>query len=323
MEIRNRLADISKLRCNVCQDYMRFILPPDWQQLVYLKAKSEVELNTRYKAHYIAVFEKMRDVGPANYRIEDMDVTLISELLHGCKGFIKADSQVVKAIETIRDDRNSKDHSGENEDPEELYLEGLLALCNLRSFVRAVDKYEQSISDGDRLIYRQKYMSEINALKEILDEERIELVQKAKDMDRDIQKILQSQNPLETWNTINKFYMDKCWKTDNDPDRYIEFVVRASDSGVIYAHSGAALYFAQKKDYQETECRLFKQYKAFGEKSGYTYEMKSIVDTINTCLLNGCTMRDGFEELIEKIKNQGFNITQADNGLYIWNGKLH
>lgn len=323
MEIRNRLADVSKLRCHICQDYMRLMLPLDWQQLVYEKAKSEVEFNTKYKARYIAVYEKMRDVGYANYRIEDMDITIISELLHGCKSFIKADPQVVKAIETIRDDRNSKDHSGENEDSEELYLEALLALCNLRSFVRTVDKYERSISDEDRLLYRQKYLTRINELKEILDEERIELVQKAKDMDHDIQKILQSKRPLETWITIETHYMDTCWKIHNDPDSYFEFVVKASDSGVIYAHDGAATYFAEKKDFQETERRLNMLYKAFSENSDYADKMKSIIDTINVCLLNGCVMRNGFMELVKKIKNLGFSIKQAENGLYIWNRKRH
>ena len=323
MDIRNRLADISKLRCHVCQDYIRFILPPNWQQLVYQKAKSEVEFNTKYRTHYIAIYEKMRDVGFANYRIDDMDITIISELLHGCKSFIKAAPKVVEAIETIRNDRNSKDHSGENEDPEELYLEGLLALCSLRSFVRTVDKYERGISDEDRLLYRQKYIADINTLKEILDEERIELVQKTKAMDLDIQKILQSKRPLETWIKIEKYYMDKYWEVHNDPDSYFEFVVYASDSGIIYAHDEAANYFAEKKDFQETERRLYMFYKAFAEKSDCTNQMRSIIDTINICLLKGCVMCDGFIELVEKIKDLGFNITQADNGLYIWNRKHH
>lgn len=322
MDARNRMADVKTLRCHACQDYIRFLLPDGWQQLVYRKAKTEVELNTKYKNHYIAVYEKMRDIGCDNYRVEDMDVTLISELLHGCGSFVKADSRVVKAIEVVRDDRNITDHSGENEDPEELYLGGLLTLCGLRSFIRAIDKFERSISDENRLAYRQKYISEIDALKETLDEERIELIQKVKTMDLDIQRILKSETPRETWSQISKAYAERYWVIDKKPDNYVEFEIRASDAGVIYAHTGAAESFAIiKKDYDEVERRLFLLYNAFAGQAGSAYEMKSIVDIINHCLINGCQPRDGFKRLIENVKNQGYCISQTEEGLYSWNKK--
>lgn len=323
MAVRNRLADISTLRCHVCQDYMRFILPSGWQQLVYQKAKSAVEGNKAYKNHYIAIYEKMRDIGWDNYRIEDMDVTIISELLHSCNDFIRTNPQVLKAIDAVRDDRNLIDHLGENEDPEELYLSGLLALCRLQSFIRAVDKFEQkNVSDENRLAYRQKYTSEINELKKILDEERIELIQKVKIMDHDIQEILQSETPLQAWIRIEDSYYQRYIKIDKNYDSYNEFEVRASDAGIIYAHKGAADYFIVRKNYDEVERRLFMQFGAFAGQAGSDSEMKWIVDTINHCLIKECPLREGSKELIENVKNEGYNISQREDGLYIWNKKI-
>ena len=47
MEVRNRMADVIKLRCNACQDFINLVLYNviGWQQKVYIKAKSEIETN--------------------------------------------------------------------------------------------------------------------------------------------------------------------------------------------------------------------------------------------------------------------------------------
>lgn len=39
MEIRNRMADLSKLGCNVCQDFLRMVAQPNWQKQLHAKAK--------------------------------------------------------------------------------------------------------------------------------------------------------------------------------------------------------------------------------------------------------------------------------------------
>ena len=35
MDVRNRMADVVKLRCNACQDFLRMILKEGWQQELY------------------------------------------------------------------------------------------------------------------------------------------------------------------------------------------------------------------------------------------------------------------------------------------------
>ncbi len=147
MVVRNRMADVVKLRCNACQDFLRMILKGGWQQSLYNKAQYEVSNETKFKDKYIATYEKMRDTGIDSYSVDDMDVTLISELVIGkFVGIEEVQPNTRKALVQLRDDRNLTNHSNENEEPDELYLRGLLALCNLRFFIRAVDKNETTIS---------------------------------------------------------------------------------------------------------------------------------------------------------------------------------
>ena len=44
MDVRNRMADVVKLRCNVCQDFIRMILKEGWQKELYKKAQEEIML---------------------------------------------------------------------------------------------------------------------------------------------------------------------------------------------------------------------------------------------------------------------------------------
>lgn len=317
MDIRNRMADVVKLRCNACQDFLKLIIKSGWQQDLYNKAFDEVNNNGRYKDKYIATYEKMRDIGINNYGIEDMDVTFISEVLHGCPHIALADKRVKDAMKRLTEDRNLTNHSSENEPAEELYLRGLLSLCNLRNFVRTVDKFETSLDDCIRLSYRSKYIKLIDDLKEILDDERIELVCKTKEIKKDIQKILSSPDPLKTWVEISKIYMDKYWILEKDYDRYNEFMVRASDAGIAQAHSGAANYFLIiEKDYEEAEKRLLMMYNA-QEHLG-VYEMKEIIDLINTYLLRGNTITDGMNKIVDAIVGQGYNIQRTNEGVLQW-----
>jgi len=42
MNVRNRIADVIKLRCNACQDFIAMVLKPGWQQELYNKAQYEI-----------------------------------------------------------------------------------------------------------------------------------------------------------------------------------------------------------------------------------------------------------------------------------------
>lgn len=316
MDVRNRMADVVKLRCNACQDFLRMFLMEGWQKELYKKAKFEVTNETRLKDKYISTYEQMRNTedGIDNYSIEDMDVTFITELVVARFMGISVDKATRNALIEVKDDRNITNHSGENEEADELYLRGLLALCNLRHFIRTVDKKETSISDEKRLAYRQKYIPKIEKLKDLLDEERIELVQKKKDMLKDIQIVLDSDDPLGAWVKAEELYMDRYYKFERNPQRFYDFMVMASDAGIGYAHSGAATYFAIEKDIEEAERRLFMMYnsdEAMGGRNIY-----EIIGFINVQIQVGRKVTDGMLEIIKGLIDQGINIIKTDDGLY-------
>ena len=318
MDARNRMADVSKLRCNVCQDFLRMVAQPNWQQQLYAKAKYEVEASTRFRDKYITVYERMRDIGVEQYSIDDMDVSLIVEVLYGLSNVFPADRNTIHSINKVKADRNAKGHSCENEDPEELYLQGLLDLVNLRRFVVDVDKYEVSIADEDRLGFRRKYIPLIDKLKETLDDERIESLQVAKQIERDIGAILQSENPDTTWLQVWELYMNRDWKLEKNPQGFTNFIVKASDAGIKQAHSGAMDYFLLiQKDYAEAERRMVMLLGAHDKLP--IHEMKSILDAINTYVIRGNSVTTGMVAIVEKIKAQGYDIVSNDDGTFSWN----
>lgn len=316
MNVRNRMADVEKLRCNACQDFLKLIVQEGWQQSLYIKARDEVEVG-RFRDKYIAAYEKMREVGIENYRIEDMDVTIMSEVLRFCPGIAKINKETKKSIKELAIDRNVAGHSNENEESEELYSRAHSALRDLQVFIKNVDTYETSIDDAERQSFRNKYSTKIIELMKLLDEERISLVQRIKDIDHDIQKIINSQDRLKTWCSFNGEYMNRYFNLEKSPEKYYEFIVRASNAGIREAHDQAAMYFFYNKhDNAEAEKRLsllFTSYDIIPAGNA-----KSIIDLINEYLREGNEITNGMITLVNGIIEQGYPVVQNDEGSYVW-----
>ena len=319
MEIRNRMSDVVKLRCNACQDFLKMAIKPGWQKEIYDIAKDAIEHN-KYADNYRPAYEKMRDIGIDNYSVDNMDVTFITQVVCFCPSVVTVHKQTREALTKLRDDRNLTNHSNENEDAEELYLRGLLSLCNLKNFVKAVDKNEVRIDDEERLAYRSKYIPKIEELTDILDEERIELIQRAKDIRKDINKLFACKDEktrLCLWCDISKLYIDREWKLEKNPERYNEFMVKASDAGISQAHSYAATYFQHmKKDYVEMERRLRMLYDAYEKISAG--DAKNIIDSINWYLAEGNMITPGMLKMVEGIIDLGFLVMRAEDGIFVW-----
>ena len=319
MEIRNRMSDVVKLRCNACQDFLKMAIKPGWQKEIYDIAKDAIEHN-KYADNYRPAYEKMRDIGIDNYSVDNMDITFITQVVCFCPSVVTVHKQTREALTKLRDDRNLTNHSNENEDAEELYLRGLLSLCNLKNFVKAVDKNEVRIDDEERLAYRSKYIPKIEELTDILDEERIELIQRAKDIRKDINKLLACKDEktrLCLWRDISKLYMDREGKLEKNPERYNEFMVKASDAGISQAHSYAATYFQHmKKDYVEMERRLRMLYDAYEKIS--EGDAKNIIDSINWYLAEGNMITPGMLKMVEGIIDLGFPVMKAEDGIFVW-----
>lgn len=314
MDVRNRMADVVKLRCNACQDFLKLVIRPNWQQNLYNKAEKEVTNNTKYKDKYIAVYEKMRDIGIENYSVDDMDVTFISEMVYGCRNIVPTEKETKKAIAQLKADRNLTNHSNENEDQEELYLRGLLALCNLRNFVRIVDKAETSIDDDTRIQYRRDYIAKIEDLKTLLDDERIELIKRDKDMRADIEKVLNANDGGRTWATVNNAYFDRCFKINKDAEAYKDFIFKAADAGIMEAYGSAADYYIDVKKYNEAEKLLYTLYNSDDEKNHDPRNMMKLASIyLNQQSENAGDGKKILQELIER----GYVIESEDEKSYM------
>lgn len=320
MDVRNRMADVTALRCKMCQGFLKLILKDGWQNELYQKAEKEIKGQTRFKDKYIPVYENMRDKGIENFYVDDMDITIINELVNaGNAGSFSAIKRCQKptqtALKSLTSDRNLSNHLNENEDPEELYLHGLISLINLRDFVRTVDKTETDIDNEKRLAFRQEYMPAIEQLKNLLDSERIELVQQEKAMRNDIQKILDSNNPMEMWANIAGLYLERTISVDKGSDIYYKFAVLASDAGLKYAYESAAYYYIWfTKDYKEFERRLFI---LFNEpEMTMNNKAYALTKLINQYIRLGNTPTNGMIQILDEIDKGGYPVTLMEDGRY-------
>lgn len=318
MRIRNRIADVVKLRCNVCQDFLEMVLPCGWQESVYSKAATEVRSNST-RGKYIAVYEKMRDKGISNFCVQDMDVTFIWTMVSD--RLIHISKETRDAIRTLKDDRNLTNHSSENESDEELYLRAILALCHLRDFVKIVDRYENSISDSARLDFRKKYIQRIAELMQLLYDEQIALVQIDRAVRKQVDLIKNSDNPYRAWFDIKSGYWAqlKGNKTSFlEDEQYFRFCIEASDAGIASAHIDAAgLYFFRER-YDEGIERLIMYIDSKSWRSKKELE-QNVLAEINIYIRhirqsNSATTK--MLQLIDKIRELGFNVKEHSGGTF-------
>ena len=162
MNIENRLEDVARLRTHLLQDFLKMLVTDNWQSELYKVASEAVEKRKKYRKTYESVYEKMREIGQENYRIEDMDVSLICSIVSFCPTIVKVNQNTKDALDRVRIDRNVKGHSTNNEEVEELYLIGLLDLCDLRHFISTVDREETDIPDEKRIAFFQEYSKKVN-----------------------------------------------------------------------------------------------------------------------------------------------------------------
>ena len=318
MNARDGLTKISVLRTHALQDFLKLILPEDWRQRLYEKAKYAVE-NNSYKESYIAAYEKMREVGIDQYCVEDMDVKIMNVIIQYCKPIARTHHYTQNAVRKLSEDRNESSHSGENEDEEELYLRGLLELCDLRSFIRVVDRHETTIDNVLRENYRQKYIADIRQLMDQLDEERIELIQWRKEIDRDIQRVITSKDSSQAWYEIFDKYFNKYFIIEKDYEKFDQFIISASDAGIASAHIETAKYFMRKEDYTEAERRILMLSCACDKLK--TSDAKKITHMINLLHQRTGSVSDEMKQLAERIIAEGNPVEVNDSGQYLWRMK--
>lgn len=318
MDIRNRMASVVKLRCNACQDFLSLVIKSGWQEKLYKKAKDAI-INQDHSNDYISAYEKMGKIGIANYSVKDMDVSIIAVVVKYCKELTQPlDYRTIDLLSRLKDDRNITDHSDENERPEELYLRGLVALCDLRNFVRTVFRFETNIDEQSLLGYYNKYINLVDDLQELIDDERIELIQKKKKRKEDIQLIKNSQNKSFMWNQLFESYIKESMLR-NDQTEYIAFITEAAEAGVIQAYSSAADHFYSIKEYDMAEKYLSYLYSNRQELKTDAMEIMKLANIYINKLSKKAG--NGFSMITELI-NEGYKIIKTDDGKsYEWLSK--
>lgn len=254
MDIRNRMDDVVALRSHALQDYFDIVLVPDWREKLYTQAERYIDEHSPHADKYRPAYDKMREIGRDNYLTTDMDVSLMSTIaIHMSWILSPPPNQKTKsAIKQLAEDRNITNHASSNEEQNELYLRGLVALCNLQSFIKAIDRGENMIPLEQRTPYYQKYMAEIKKLMNLIDDERFDLIGRQREIDRDIKAIQNSSNPQRAWLDYWKSYALKKKET-KDLDILDEFCIRSSEAGIEMAHSHALLHYSIiAKDWEES-----------------------------------------------------------------------
>lgn len=304
MNIRNRMDDVVSLRCHACQDLLKMIIQPGWQEKLWEETGEK----------YAAIHEEMCNHGVDSYSVDKMDVTIIYEIIKKRK-IASVERSTFFALQQLKDDRNLTQHSSCNEEADELYLRALLSLCDIRSFVRTVAEDEFSIDESIRLDFRRKYIREIEKLMSIIDEERIAIIQRKKDIDRDIQRILESNDPEKDWLDTYESY-DRRRRIDGDYGPITEFCLRSSDAGLSIAHQFASSYAGIKKDWEEYNKRLMLEYDSINKEEDISkMDMHSILSGIN-CYIFDHSESDTIRKILDDLQSRGYIIQKNPRGFY-------
>lgn len=309
MKIRNRTADVVELRCHVCQDFMKMIAVDNWRTLLCPFIKDSV--TGPHKDNYVEQNKVMRQKETIeNYSFDDMDVPFIVNILRYGPKIATITKSTSIALNNIKEDRHTTNHSSENESEEELYLRALVSLRDLQSFLHTVDLNETTIPDEKRAQFVKKYSKAIADLKLEIYNDCIEMFQ----IKKDIQFILSSENQGDAFLQMYESYSKKALVSDENRIQMLRFVIEASNAGVKSAHGYAAIcYF---NDIDEATHR-YEMMLEGGEKLS-AFEAHELVDFINHAYMTGKKPTERMERFIVMVKNQGFDIEVTPKGV-IWN----
>lgn len=243
MHIMNRTADITKLRCLACQDFLKMIVVEGWKELWYEVVNSYMQ-KKQFTSIYRPAYDEMRNHGIDKYSIEKMDVTLITNLiLHNERLFkIHIKKEIKEALGKLNKARQETSHLDGHETDDELYRKAESDCEDIQLFVVTVDEYATDIPVDERSKFRISYYEQAEELRKIIWDERYQNIQRYKEYDEYIQDVLNEKDERKAerkWTSANDRYLanvrrKKNWDETND------FYRRASDKGVRYAHKWAA-----------------------------------------------------------------------------------
>jgi hypothetical protein len=322
MSFKETIGKIDDLRRELLRDLLSLTLVPGWQTTLYQACEGNIKAK-RYGDKYRPMFERMRDYGITVYSPRDMDVSAIVTVICYVNNTVSLTTDTKRIIRGIREDRNaSTPHLTGSEYDEELFARGLLALIKLKELVRQVDEFEVSIDEVKRLDFRQKYIKQVDDIKAELCGEYMELLVVIRDVDRDIERILNEpddEKRQKLYYFIQTSYMEHYRVSRTDPlteKRYYTFLKRASDKGIVRARKDVLLIASCYGDSEELEKQLGFLLDETGED-----ESRYCIEQINCYHLMASekrTVTPGLEKIVQRIIERGHRVTKDNDGCYVY-----
>lgn len=317
MELRQVTAKIKPLHTHVLQDYLKLQIQSlvnckDWKVLLI----QELNKNTE-KLSYKEALKMISLKGIDDYSINDMDITLLSNLLKN--GNFKCTSYKCRChLENLCEDRIFDAHSHGNESDMELFVWGTGALHNLKIFVESVYKNDD-LYENEKIEYIKKYLKEINILLEEIKyhyDGNLEKLFMISELNNSISIILNSQNQSDMYWKVREIIIAE--KNENKLD---QFIFLSAERGIYLACVEIAYqYFTGYKKPINYE-KAAKYY----EK---VYSSLSVNDKLNLAsiyinqLSNEDKKEEGYqiiESLKQKLKNSKVYEYETKDGYTFYN----
>lgn len=321
MNIRNRQPDVKKLCTNALQDFLKIVIKSDWKNDFFQICEKNCPGD--YDDIYLEAYETILRHGLENYEITQMDITLIYAILKYNKNLLiyKPSTITVESLKFLKGSRNVDSHSSTNEEDEELYLEALIYLCKLQTFVKNVNRDYKIPKSEEKIKFFQKYMKSISELMFKIDDERFELVAKYKQFQKDVDQILsaRNENKYETYRNICESYSAKSKTVESNRYLLAEFDAYAYERGIDDAAYGAIAYYRHVKDFK----KFNSTYKSIFCKIPKN-DTSALVKELNVYLILVCLIRrevkepldESFNDCFETIEKLGFKIVKNEKGVY-------
>lgn len=307
MKIKNRLADVDELITIIIQEYLNFIVYDDWK-IILIDYMKKVITERSYFFKYAEEYNKIIEKGENSYSIKNMDITFMYEIIKSKEIQLnrRIEDKLFRYLGTVVDDRNEYKHINYNEDEEELYLMGLLHLCHVRRFLKRLLINEQNIDQVIKDVFCKKYLKRVNDLKNILDEERIKIVEFTKQAVNNINNYLASDDKDNAWLEICEFYMGKPFNDIEDKMKELyKFSAMAYEVGIKNAKYCAMDYYLyEDKDYDKVEKLLIED---FNEGDKITLQkIDNLIYRLDYFKKHNIEKSNAFKMMISELKNKKF-----------------
>ena len=321
MDIRNRLADVDRIRCRILQDFLKMVICPNWRENLFEYVKNQITQNQNISV-YKPIYNKMKDEGISNYCIEYMDATAIIAVIK-YSGIVIVARSVKDELDIIRKDRNaSLPHLNSNEKNDELYLRGIISLLNLMDLIRIIDNEETSIDETLRKDFRQKYIVELEKLKNLLDDERIRYVVMRREVEKDIKAIMDASTPQKEWvfrNLMESYHALNMAKRHDEytQEKVYLFYTMASEAGIKEAYSMASNIIVFRGNASDLEKQLKRMLDDEEQDRSQT-----VIEDINHYLDYNLTgkqndITEGLLDIIEIVRKKGHSVVKNEQGKYV------